>query len=77
MEGLLTYGGSDYLQGGLITCRGVCLPIGRSDCPMALWEGSPPVNRITHASENITLSDTSHAGGKNGYHETHEYIMFR
>ena len=31
--------------------------------PMALWEGRPPVDRMTDSSENITLPHTSYMGG--------------
>ena len=53
-----------YLVRGGLT-RGVYLVLGREGC---LWRGVPgqvlpPVDRMTHASENITLPQTSFAGG--------------
>ena len=39
----------------------VCVP-GPGEAPGQVL---PPVDRMTHASENITLPQTSFAGGKN------------
>ena len=48
---------------GVCTCLGGCTYPGGCTCP---GTPPPPVNRIlTHASENITLPQTSFAGSKN------------
>ena len=67
-----------YLPGGMYLPRGVYLP-GGCTCPggVPAWEvylpggtcpGTPPpwTEFFTHASENITLQQTSFAGGKDG-----------
>ena len=56
-----------YLVPGGVLSPGGCLPRGVS-APGGLllggtWSGTPPVDRMTHASENITLPQTSFAGG--------------
>ena len=61
--GCLVPGGSCLVQGGFLPGRGIppwsggwggtCL------VPGGAWSGIPPVNRMTHASKNITLTKTS------------------
>ena len=57
-EGLPGRGGSplqEVLPGRLVSLAGGCIP--------ACTEADPPVNRMTDACENITLPQTSFAGG--------------
>ena len=61
-----------YLPRGGCTCLGVCVPAWGVYLPR---EGTcpgnpPPVNRITDTCKNITLSQTSFAGGNNVLDET-------
>ena len=69
-RGVSLAGGSPW-QGGL-PARGVSLAEGglpgRGDggCFPAYTEAYPPVNRMTDACENITLPQTSFAGGNKG-----------
>ena len=50
--------GGVYLPGGVHLPRGVCVPAWGCTCP-----GTPPVNRMTERCKNITLPQTSFAGG--------------
>ena len=61
--------GGGVWWGGLL--RGVGSAPGGRGCAWSqggcIWSGTPPVDRMTHASENITLPKTSFAGGKKLY----------
>ena len=61
VQGGVCSGGGAWSQGGAPGPGGVCLVWGG-----CTWSGTPPlVDRMTHASENITLPQTSFAGGNN------------
>ena len=58
--GCLLSGG--LLQGGVCS-QGGCLPLVPGGCIPACNGANPPVNRMTDRCKNITLPQTSFAGG--------------
>ena len=67
LQGCVCSRGACLLRGGVCS-QGGCL-LGGCLLPGGyLVRHSPPVDRMTHASENITLSQTSFAGSKNPQH---------
>ena len=53
-------------SGGVLPAGGGCLLPRGSPCQGGFLDGrSPPVNRMTNRCKNITLPQTSFAGGKN------------
>ena len=64
-QGGVPMGGVCLGEGVCLWRGGRCLPTG-SVCLIASWDTYPtPVNRITDRSKNITLPQTSFAGGIN------------
>ena len=64
MGGLCPGGGGSLSRGWGGVSRGVSVERGVSVQGVSV-QGEPPVNRMTHVSKNITLPQTSFAGGQN------------
>ena len=59
-RGLCPGGGGSLSRGERISVHGVWGSLSRGD----LCQGHPPMNGMTHSCKNITLPQTSFAGGK-------------